>query len=152
MRLSLRKGAWGVSTPQVFAGNRGKWATQPQILRDNRKRNRRSLHYATPDFLSRLVALANFMRLSLRKAATAAISSAAWQEIRVRSGRDDNSVASPAVIRLTGIEAISCDRIVIPRGCDFIDFLLGFGGRKALKSVGQQASSGSFDCAPKTLC
>jgi len=33
-----------------------------------------------------LVALANFMRLSLL-----ALSSAAWQEIRVRSGRDDNS-------------------------------------------------------------
>jgi hypothetical protein len=31
--------------------------------------NRSSLHYATPDFLLRLVALANFMRLSLRKAA-----------------------------------------------------------------------------------
>jgi hypothetical protein len=29
------------------------------------------------------------MRLSLRKAAHAAMSSAAWQEIRVRSGRDD---------------------------------------------------------------
>jgi hypothetical protein len=37
---------------------------------------------ASPDFLSRLVALANFMRLSLRKAAHAAISGAAWQEIR----------------------------------------------------------------------
>ncbi len=33
------------------------------------ERNRRSLHCAPPDFLSRLVALANFMRLSLRKAA-----------------------------------------------------------------------------------
>jgi hypothetical protein len=33
-----------------------------------------------------LVALANFMRLSLRKAAHAATSSAAWQEIRGRSG------------------------------------------------------------------
>jgi hypothetical protein len=31
--------------------------------------NRRSLHCATPDFLLRLVALANFMRLSLLKAA-----------------------------------------------------------------------------------
>jgi hypothetical protein len=31
--------------------------------------NSRSLHYATPDFLLRLVALANFMRLSLLKAA-----------------------------------------------------------------------------------
>jgi hypothetical protein len=56
------------------------------------KENRRSLHYATPDFLLVLVALANFMRLSLLKAAHAVLSSAAWQEIRVRSGRDDNSV------------------------------------------------------------
>ena len=36
--------------------------------------------YATPDFLLRLVALTNFMRLSLRKAAHAAASSAPWQE------------------------------------------------------------------------
>jgi hypothetical protein len=36
------------------------------------------------------VALANFMRLSVLKAAHAVVSSAAWQEIRVRSGRDDN--------------------------------------------------------------
>jgi hypothetical protein len=54
--------------------------------------NRRSLHSATPDFLLVLVALANFMRLSLLKAAPVAVSSASWQEIRVRSGRDDNSV------------------------------------------------------------
>jgi hypothetical protein len=33
-----------------------------------------------------LVALANFMRLSLLKGAHAALSYAAWQEIRVRSG------------------------------------------------------------------
>ena len=51
--------------------------------------NRRSPHYAPPDFLLRLVALANFMRLSLLKAAHAVVSSAAWQEIRVRFGRDD---------------------------------------------------------------
>jgi hypothetical protein len=38
-----------------------------------------------PDFLSRLVALGRFMWLSLRKAAHAAMSSAAWQEIRVSS-------------------------------------------------------------------
>ena len=44
--------------------------------------------YATPDFLLSL-ALTNSMRLSLRRAAHAALSSAAWQEIRVRSGRDD---------------------------------------------------------------
>jgi hypothetical protein len=41
---------------------------------------------ASPDFLLNLVALANFMRLSLLKGAHAALSSAAWQEIRVRSG------------------------------------------------------------------
>jgi hypothetical protein len=39
-----------------------------------------------------LVALAIFMRLSLTKAAHVAASSAAWQEIRVRSGRDDKFV------------------------------------------------------------
>ncbi len=39
------------------------------------------------------MALVNFMRLSLRKGAYAALSGAAWQEIRVRSGRDDNSFA-----------------------------------------------------------
>jgi hypothetical protein len=56
------------------------------------KENRRSLHYATPDFLLSLVALTIFMRLSLTKAAHVAMSGAAWQEIRVRSGRDDNFV------------------------------------------------------------
>jgi hypothetical protein len=39
------------------------------------------------------VALAILMRLSLKKGAHADLSSAAWQEIRVRSGRDDKSVA-----------------------------------------------------------
>jgi hypothetical protein len=42
------------------------------------------------------VALANIMRLSLKKGAHAAVSSAAWQEIRVRSGRDDNFVEGSA--------------------------------------------------------
>ncbi len=37
---------------------------------------------ASPDFLWNLMALANFMRLSLRKGAYAVLSSAAWQEIR----------------------------------------------------------------------
>jgi hypothetical protein len=36
-----------------------------------------------------LVALANIMRLSLKKGAHAVLSGAAWQEIRVRFGRDD---------------------------------------------------------------
>jgi hypothetical protein len=51
--------------------------------------NCRSLHYATPDFLLDFVALSQFMHPSLRKGAYAALSSAAWQEIRVRFGRDD---------------------------------------------------------------
>jgi len=51
--------------------------------------NCRSLHYAPPDFLLTLVALMHFMRPSLRKGAHAALSSVAWQEIRVRFGRDD---------------------------------------------------------------
>src|ERR1700735_586923 len=69
-----------------------------QSLRENsriwegRGAHRRSLHYATPDFLLILAALMHFMRPSLRKGSHAAMSSAAWQEIRVRSGRDDNSV------------------------------------------------------------
>jgi hypothetical protein len=54
--------------------------------------NSRSLHYATPDFLLTLVASVHSMRPSLRKGAHASLSSAAWQEIRVRSGRDDTSV------------------------------------------------------------
>jgi hypothetical protein len=61
-------------------------------MTDISEKNPRSLHFAPPDFLRRLVALANFMRLSLRKGAQTALSSAAWQEIRVRFGRDDNSV------------------------------------------------------------
>src|SRR5271156_1377874 len=52
--------------------------------------NCRSLPSATPDFLSRLVALAKFMRLSLRKAAHVAVVSAAWQETRVRYSRMTN--------------------------------------------------------------
>jgi hypothetical protein len=51
--------------------------------------NCRSLHCAPPDFLWNLLALVHFMRPSLRKGAHAALSSIAWQEIRVRFGRDD---------------------------------------------------------------
>ena len=64
------------------------------------KANRRSLHFATPDFLWNLVAPASFMRLSLLKGAHAAVSSAASQEIRVRSGRDDNFVEVLALIQV----------------------------------------------------
>jgi phosphatidylserine/phosphatidylglycerophosphate/cardiolipin synthase-like enzyme len=52
-------------------------------------KNRQSLHCATPDFLLNSVGSASFMRLSSRKAAHAALSTAAQQEIRVRFGRDD---------------------------------------------------------------
>jgi hypothetical protein len=56
------------------------------------------------------------MRLSLRKAAHAAMSSAAWQEIRVRSGRDDNSVGPWTTLHPTAFEAVSCKKFVIPTG------------------------------------
>jgi hypothetical protein len=59
--------------------------------------NCRSLHYATPDFLWNLVALVHFMRPSLRKGADVVLSGAAWQEIRVRSGRDDKGNGSASI-------------------------------------------------------
>jgi hypothetical protein len=52
----------------------------------------------SPGFPVKLVALMQFMPLSLRKGAHVALSSAAWQEIRVRSGRDDNFVLGTVVI------------------------------------------------------
>ena len=52
------------------------------------RKNRRSLHYAPPDFLSRPVALMICMRLSLQRAAHAVVASSAKQEIRVRSGEN----------------------------------------------------------------
>jgi hypothetical protein len=68
----------------------------------------RSLHCATPDFLLDLVALTHFMRPSLRKGAYAASSSVAWQEIRVRSGRDDKVRGKLVSIKFTiGIESFS---------------------------------------------
>jgi hypothetical protein len=79
------------------------------------KRNRRSLHYATPDFLSRLVALANIMRLSLKKGAHAVFSGAAWQEIRVRSGREDKFVTKLETI-LHGNGPLLSHKFVISTG------------------------------------
>jgi hypothetical protein len=61
-------------------------------IQEGRGAHRRSLRSATPDFLSTVVALVHFLRPSLRKGAHGALSSAAWQEIRVRSGRDDKFV------------------------------------------------------------
>jgi hypothetical protein len=53
------------------------------------------LHY--PGFPVMLVALAKLMQLSLRKAAHAEVSSAGWQEIRVRSGRDDRGKGNGSI-------------------------------------------------------
>ena len=61
-----------------------------EALKRGQERNSRSLHCATPDFLWILVESANFMRLSLMKAAHVAVSQSRWQEIRVRSGRMTN--------------------------------------------------------------
>jgi|HubBroStandDraft_6_1064221.scaffolds.fasta_scaffold886102_1 hypothetical protein len=56
------------------------------------------------------------MRLSLTKAAHAATSSDAWQEIRVRSGRDDKFVGlRKAVHRLEKLQFIQ-DKFVISTG------------------------------------
>jgi hypothetical protein len=52
---------------------------------------RRSLHYAPPDFLSNVLALAILMRLSLLKGAHVDVASSAWQEIRVRSGPNEQT-------------------------------------------------------------
>jgi hypothetical protein len=49
-----------------------------------------SLHFVPPDFLWSSVALIKCVRLSLRKGAFVALLGPAWQEIRVRFGRDDN--------------------------------------------------------------
>src|ERR1700733_8772788 len=80
------------------------------IIRENKqfrgngmvRKNRRSLHYAPPDFLLRSVALINCMRLSLRRAANVVVAGSAKKEIRVGSGRDDNSaLAARASVRNT---------------------------------------------------
>ena len=60
----------------------------------------------SPDFLWNLVALANFMRLSLLKGAHAASSSAAWQEIRV-PGWAEVLTASPPGLASIAIFAAS---------------------------------------------
>jgi len=70
------------------------WLTEQQIPVRLRSHGRpgqagQALHFAPPDFLLNLVGSASFMRLSLRKAAHAALSTAAQQEIRVRYGRED---------------------------------------------------------------
>jgi hypothetical protein len=79
---------------------RGCQARTPLDLPSHARFNSKSLHFATPDFLWNLMALANFIRLSLRKGVYAVvISCAAWQEIRVRYGRDDKFVAGAELSR-----------------------------------------------------
>jgi hypothetical protein len=53
------------------------------------------------------------MRLSLLKGAHMALSSAAWQEIRVRSGRDDKFVLKSMI---SYDNPQFCNKIVIPTG------------------------------------
>jgi hypothetical protein len=83
-------------------------------LKTGKKENSRSLHYAPPDFLWTLVALANFMRLSLQKAAHAVVAWSRVQEIRVRFGRDDNFVIASK--GLNGNPSYSLHKIVISTG------------------------------------
>jgi hypothetical protein len=60
------------------------------------------------------VALSNFMRPSLRKGAHQALSSTAWQEIRVRSGRDDK-------FRSNEMSNRSESEVMTPSYADFYD-------------------------------
>jgi hypothetical protein len=63
-----------------------------------------------------LLALAVFLRLSLTKAAHVAMSSAAWQEIRVRFGRDDNFVSAQIFWLPWKLGIPSSNKIVISTG------------------------------------
>ena len=69
-------------------------------LRENWKKETADLSTTLPRISCwSLVALVHFMRPSLRKGAHAALSSAAWQEIRVRSGRDDKfCLGTPSIV------------------------------------------------------
>jgi hypothetical protein len=60
-----------------------------------------------PGFPFELSALVHFMRLSLRRVAHAGVSGAAWQEIRVRFGRDDKFVAQEAFVVRAGLNSRS---------------------------------------------
>ena len=64
-----RRAAEGRDLQFALMEKRNPESSSPRHFRCVRKRNCRSLPSATPDFLSNLVAPANFMRLSLPKAA-----------------------------------------------------------------------------------
>ena len=67
--------------PFLNATAKGEGLKAAELLDGEEHRSIRS-----PDFLLSLVALASFMLLSVTKAAHAAVSGDAWQEIRVRFG------------------------------------------------------------------
>jgi hypothetical protein len=97
MRLSSKKAAYVVVdessvvgnpeyAPNDTGGSGPRFSAAPTALPRQAGAGRSfwgSVPSPPPDFLWNLVALANFMRLSLKKAAYVASSSAAWQEIRV---------------------------------------------------------------------
>jgi hypothetical protein len=73
----------------------------------------------SPDFLWNLVALANFMRLSLLKGARAASSSAAWQEIRVRGWAEVLATGPPglapiAIFAVSSASQLATDKPTAP--------------------------------------
>jgi hypothetical protein len=67
--------------------------------------NRRSLGFALLDFLLRFVALIYFMRLSLRKGAHAALSTATWLESRVGMTKGVSLLLWRAVARIPGLKS-----------------------------------------------
>jgi hypothetical protein len=73
-----------------------------------------------------LVALAVFMRLSLTKAAHAAMSSVAWQEIRLRSGRDGKFVEPWTGVRPLENWQFQCKKFVISAGAQRSGEICGF--------------------------
>src|SRR5271156_1501217 len=61
-----------------------------------------------PNFLSNLVALASFMRLSLRKGAQVALSSAAWQKIRALRYPRNSRVFGKVAFGLSVFAVLCC--------------------------------------------
>jgi hypothetical protein len=88
-----RVGRVGRVGPQGFIrAVRDRQRIGSQGLRENRKKKPQISPLRYPGFPVEVGGVGRHMRLSLKKGAYAVLSSAAWQEIRVRSGRDDNSV------------------------------------------------------------
>ena len=75
------------------------------------------------------------MRLSLTKAAHVAVSSAAWQEIRVRSGRDDKFAARCAAVCPLETMPFPCNKFVISTGAQRSGEICGFPSRSWLNRI-----------------